>query len=263
MKILNRYELHFVPVINPDGYEYSRNSKENRYWRKNRLKTVHKPPSSRCNGVDLNRNFDYKWMVSGASANPCSDVFAGPYAGSEPEVKSLMKYIMSKSPKWVSHISLHSYGAMWLSPFSYAKNRIQDNFEETCQKAMIAIREIERIHNFNFKFGSASFELYEASGCSEDWSKEVAKINHTYVIELRPDKVDIPEAGFDYPEEDAYDASIEMYDGFLMYINSFITNKVDEDIKNECNFKLNEMMEYYDEDTFGDEFYVPRDASKN
>lgn len=96
---------------------------------------------------------------------------------------------MHKSPRWISHISFHSYGALWLAPFSYSKNHIQNNFEETvgsiltslfsffrlnlfvfkCQKAMIAIEDIKRKYDLSFTFGSASFELYEASGCSEDW----------------------------------------------------------------------------------------------
>ena len=117
--------------------------------------------------------------MSGASANPCSEIHAGPHAGSEPEVSAVMKYVMSKSPRWVSYISLHSYGAIWLSPFSYSKNHIQDNFEETCYKAMVAIKKIQKTHNFQYLFGSASHELYEASGCGEDWAKEIAKINHT------------------------------------------------------------------------------------
>ena len=69
--------------------------------------------------------------VSGASANPCSEVYAGPYPGSEPETNSLMNFIMSKSPRWLSHISLHSYGAIWLAPFSYSKIQIPDDFEES------------------------------------------------------------------------------------------------------------------------------------
>ncbi len=87
--------------------------------------------------LDLNRNFDHKWLgkfyikehykmifkknnfkVSGASANPCSEVFSGPYAGSEPETRALMKYIINKAPRWISYISLHAYGALWLSPYS-------------------------------------------------------------------------------------------------------------------------------------------------
>lgn len=69
--------------------------------------------------------------MSGASANPCSEVYAGRYPASEAEIKAIQDYIMSKSPRWVSHISLHSYGAIWLSPFSYSKFHIQDNFEQT------------------------------------------------------------------------------------------------------------------------------------
>ena len=108
-----------------------------------------------CYGVDLNRNFDFKWMgnklvsntcktfdlnlehtplVSGASANPCSEIHAGPYPASEPEVKSVMDYVMSYSPRWLSYISPHTYGAIWLSPYSYSKSHIQDNFQETVLK---------------------------------------------------------------------------------------------------------------------------------
>ena len=46
-------------------------------------------------------------------------------------MKSLTKYILRKSPRWVSYISLHAYGGVWLAPFSYSKTHIQENFEET------------------------------------------------------------------------------------------------------------------------------------
>lgn len=71
-----------------------------------------------------------------------------------------------------------------------------------CQKAMIAIKKIENVHKFKYRFGIASHELYEASGCGEDWAKEIAKINHTYVIELKPEKSDeFEHSGFEFPEE--------------------------------------------------------------
>ena len=50
--------------------------------------------------------------------------------------------------------------------------------------------------------GAASYELYEASGCSQDWGKEVAKINHTYVIELKPKLSDSPKSGFETAENE-------------------------------------------------------------
>jgi hypothetical protein len=197
-------------------------------------------------------------MKSGSSANPCSDVYAGPNAGSELEIRALTKYIMAKSPRWVSHVSFHSYGAMWLSPFSYSKRQIQDNFEETCHKALLAIKEMDDKHDIKFRFGSAAFELYEASGCSEDWSREVAKINHTYVIELRPEKSDTPEAGFDHPEREVLSSAMEIYDGFLVYVNSFIKHGVEDHIVVKCKAMLNEMLESLDEpylDTHSDDDY--------
>ena len=42
---------------NPDGYEYSRNSNGDRFWRKTRSDNG----GSSCKGVDGNRNWDYKW----------------------------------------------------------------------------------------------------------------------------------------------------------------------------------------------------------
>lgn len=53
-RLLDTYDWYFLPVVNPDGYEYSWEG--DRYWRKNtRLGAL-------CDGVDLNRNFDQAWM---------------------------------------------------------------------------------------------------------------------------------------------------------------------------------------------------------
>ena len=67
-----------VPVANPDGYEYSRN--KDRMWRKNRRKNE----GSKCEGVDLNRNFG-KAYGTASSKNPCAEDFRGEAAFSEPE----------------------------------------------------------------------------------------------------------------------------------------------------------------------------------
>jgi hypothetical protein len=121
---------------------------------------------------------------------------------------------------------------------------------------MIAIKEIEKKHDFSFTFGSASFELYEASGCSEDWSKHVAKVNHTFVVELKPEKAETPESGFVYPESDVLQSAIELYDGLFAYISSFIPAsefyRVDEKIIEECKLKLANMIEHLnDENNYG------------
>ncbi len=176
--------------------------------------------------------------VSGASANPCSEIYAGPHPSSESEVKAVMNYIMSQSPRWLSYISLHSYGGIWLAPFSYSRNHIHENFIETCQKAMTAIKTIKAKHGFEYSFGSASHELYEASGCGEDWAKEVAKVNHTFVIELKPDSIEYPQTGFEFPESDVEQAALEVYDGFVEYIRSFLVHRVDPEVVRECRDRL-------------------------
>jgi murein tripeptide amidase MpaA len=56
--LLNYFEFHILPLLNPDGYEYSHSTY--RMWRKNR-----NPNSgSSCIGTDLNRNYGFKGMVS-------------------------------------------------------------------------------------------------------------------------------------------------------------------------------------------------------
>lgn len=55
--IFNKYQIHILPVANPDGYEYSHTGQ--RLWRKNRKLNW----GATCVGVDLNRNWGYKWMV--------------------------------------------------------------------------------------------------------------------------------------------------------------------------------------------------------
>ena len=83
-KILDKYEIHIMPLVNPDGYEYTwtdvsawldipnfndcKQIKQfhlfcllkSRLWRKNRAPNA----GSSCIGVDLNRNFGFQWMVS-------------------------------------------------------------------------------------------------------------------------------------------------------------------------------------------------------
>jgi len=47
-----------------------------------------------CDGVDLNRNWDWHWAESSASHDPCDDTFAGPHAFSEPETRAVSDFIL-------------------------------------------------------------------------------------------------------------------------------------------------------------------------
>ena len=70
-EILDTHDLWILSVVNPDGYEYSHTTY--RYWRKNRVPNR----NGYCNGVDLNRNYGFKFGNLGASPDFCSDIHHG------------------------------------------------------------------------------------------------------------------------------------------------------------------------------------------
>lgn len=77
-----------MPVINPDGYEYT--FTVDRLWRKNKRKAGY--AAAGCFGVDLNRNFGYKWGGKGTSKDICRDTYAGSKPFSEPETDAIRNF---------------------------------------------------------------------------------------------------------------------------------------------------------------------------
>ena len=82
--LVDHREIYFVPVVNPDGYEYNRETDPDGggLWRKNR-----NPNDGTCFGVDLNRNYGFGYANdnSCSSPDPCSGIYRGEEAFSEPE----------------------------------------------------------------------------------------------------------------------------------------------------------------------------------
>ena len=90
---------------------------------------------SSCLGVDLNRNYGYRWMVSiffvnqtnnlnnylfifdsktgGASSDPCSETYAGKSQDSEAETKAVIKALKQREGNWDIYFNVHSYGNWW------------------------------------------------------------------------------------------------------------------------------------------------------
>jgi hypothetical protein len=90
-KIVDSTELWFVISANPDGYDYTFRSDDTRLWRKNLRDVNGDGVISTGDGVDLNRNFAYKWGYDdeGSSPNPTSETYRGASPGSEPETKAI------------------------------------------------------------------------------------------------------------------------------------------------------------------------------
>ena len=117
-KLLNRTELWFVPVANPDGYDYTF-TPGNRLWRKNLRDNNGDGQITAVDGVDLNRNFAYKWGYDneGSSPDPSSETYRGPAAMSEPETRALDRLFQRVGFEFL--INYHSaaelllYGVGW------------------------------------------------------------------------------------------------------------------------------------------------------
>ncbi|WP_340381069.1 M14 family zinc carboxypeptidase [Streptomyces sp. SS7] len=118
-KLVDSTELWFVLSANPDGYDYTFRSTDNRLWRKNLRDVNGDGVISAGDGVDLNRNFPYKWGYDdeGSSPNPTSQTYRGASAGSEPETKALDAF--EKRIGFTYGINYHSaaelllYGVGW------------------------------------------------------------------------------------------------------------------------------------------------------
>ncbi|PLX15732.1 MAG: hypothetical protein C0601_12205 [Candidatus Muiribacterium halophilum] len=152
-KIVDNNEIWVVPMVNPDGVEYS--MKEYSYWRKNRRHIT-----GNTYGIDPNRNYGYHWGESGASSSAWSDTYKGEEAFSEKETQAVRDIAAKK--KFAVSISYHSYGGDILFPWSYTdKEKCKDHD----QLKMIADK-MNKYVNYSVM---QSGDLYPAAGDSDDW----------------------------------------------------------------------------------------------
>lgn len=174
------------PTVNPDGYKYTMD--RDRMWRKNRqfFET--------CYGVDLNRNFPFKWNTVGSSSNPKDFDYAGPAAGSEVETQSIIKYITDNIRKEniKAYISLHSYSQMIMFPYGHTNESVP-NYTDLKEFGDKAAKAIYQLTGTSYKSGSLIDTIYPSSGGSMDWAYGVHKIKLAYTFELRgpPDTDDL------------------------------------------------------------------------
>jgi hypothetical protein len=116
--IVDNNELWFIPVGNPDGYDFSFEPGQ-RLQRKNMRDNNGDGVFNAGEGVDLNRNLPTRWGYDneGSSPNPSSETYRGPAPGSEPETQALDGLFRRITPEFF--INYHSaaelllYGLGW------------------------------------------------------------------------------------------------------------------------------------------------------
>jgi len=84
--LVDNRQIYFVPIMNPDGSVYIQNG-GSKSWRKNRRQNT-----GGSYGVDLNRNYPYKWGYDdiNSSPDPTTMNYRGPNPVSEPETKAMI-----------------------------------------------------------------------------------------------------------------------------------------------------------------------------
>ncbi|XP_063539380.1 zinc carboxypeptidase-like [Cydia strobilella] len=168
-KLANTYDWYLIPVLNPDGYEYTH--KQDRLWRKNRNQNA---------SVDLNRNFDESFGKYGSSPEPSSDSYCGPYPFSEPETKALSSFILPIRKEVKYYFAIHAYGQRIIIPY---EDRIQhlDNFGEMENYSRQAIRKMYLRTQVKFCTGTVYDTMgIRMSGTSASWVKKQMKVKCTY-----------------------------------------------------------------------------------
>jgi len=200
-------EIWVVPVVNPDGFVYS--MEKDPWWRKNRRPLTsedipHKGGNIIAYGVDPNRNYwdgdpahielyrpkgdtpGSTWDDEGASDDPRSDDFRGPYGASEKEIQSLINFEL-KHNNIKGVIDLHSYGELLLYPWghTYEGPENEAEYKELGKKMQAAMTTPYKLMQ--------SANLYPTSGSSEDFHQINKRL--TFTIEMgrsfqpKPDEI--------------------------------------------------------------------------
>jgi len=212
-RLVDEIKWHFVPVVNPDGYQYSRTN--DRMWRKNRKRP---PTGSTCYGVDTNRNWPAYWNRGGSSTNPCSEPYHGVSAGSEEEVKSVINYFSTMNNVVIS-TDWHSYGQYYLYPWGWSTTPApgEAEFKRMGNLVVAAIRQID---NKVYSVGSGAGLLYVASGGFDDWAFATYQVNYSQTIELR----DTGRYGFILPVSEIIPTGNENLNGVVVQALQILGN---------------------------------------
>lgn len=198
--LIDRYDWYIMPILNPDGYQYTHDSQ--RMWRKTRSQNR----GYRCKGADPNRNWNVKFGGTGTSKYPCSDIYHGTRAFSEPETKAVSDFLtrLNNGNGVISYYDIHAYSEMWFTPYGFDKYTKPSNIDEVERVARIGAKALRQVNGKNFQVGSAAALLYPSAGGADDWASYVLGVKYAYCLEMRPrggrngfivDPSEIPESG--------------------------------------------------------------------
>ncbi len=163
--LVDNLQMYFIPVVNPDGYEYNHQTDPNGggMWRKNKRDNDNNGTFSESNdGVDLNRNFAYKWAYdnSGSSSDPGSQTYRGASAFSEPTVQNIRDF--TNQHNFMLAHNHHTYSDLILFPWGYETIHTPDDSIFRNYAQLMASEN-------GYEIGQAWEILYSVNGDANDW----------------------------------------------------------------------------------------------
>lgn len=243
-KLLTHFDIIFIPVLNPDGYDYT--WQQDRLWRKSRQQTKMRF----CRGMDLDHAFGYEWESTQHQTDPCSESYGGDEPFQAIEASDLARWAKNQTDNgvnFVGYLDLHSYSQQILFPYSYSCSVDPPNRENLEELAVGLAKAIRLRSGEPYTVASAcegalarsysatnSFPRVESGGGSAiDWFYHEVKARYSYQIKLR----DTGSYGFLLPKDNILPSGQEMLSALKYFgdyllgnngIESFPAGKTDE-----------------------------------
>jgi len=165
-------------------------------------------------GTDINRNWPYKWeLTGGASTRPCDETYKGQAAGDTPENKALVAFTktLTAGRGIKLYIDWHSYGQYILYPYGYDCQASASNSARQNALAQATANRIAQSYGTRFTYGPSCSTLYATTGSSVDYLQDVGKAEFAWTIELRP--TGSGGGGFVLPASQIRPSAIEQWEG--------------------------------------------------
>ncbi|XP_022129564.2 carboxypeptidase B [Pieris rapae] len=190
--LLEDIDWIILPIVNPDGYEYSHTV--DRLWR--RTRSYRPEVSETCYGVDGNRNFDVNFNTLGISSDPCSNVYPGPEPFSEPETQYVRDIL--QDDRIQIYLNIHSHGNYIL--YGFGNTSLPQNVLSLHQvgASMGATIDSKKLDKAGFyAVGNSNLVLYGSSGSAQDYGQLLVPFSYTlelpgygYAFEVPDDYID-------------------------------------------------------------------------
>ncbi|KAF6835840.1 zinc carboxypeptidase [Colletotrichum plurivorum] len=226
-KLLEHFDFVFIPVVNPDGVEYT--WEVDRLWRKSRQQTG----MQWCRGFDLDHAFGFEWSGLDSEHDPCSESYGGDKPWEATEAMALASWAKNESQEnadFVGLIDLHSYSQQVLFPFAYSCDVDPPNAENLEELAAGLAKAIRLSNGELYSVTSAcegavmsrggrsgARRVETGGGSAIDWFYHELHAHYSYQIKLR----DTGSYGFLLPKDNIVPVGEEIFSA-MKYFGDYL-----------------------------------------